>query len=197
MASVDRLMLVELLEAEKAKLSLEALELWKELEQSHYFSNEAERIINEDFSSEEAATFVRHQSHQIDVLKRFEQMQEDDRRTKNVLSELRMGLKRSDDAESRGEPAQPYRDKCVINASIMKDRDERGPGGSIRGEAFASRTVSQALARLGERSHLEAPSEARESPETVEEPERAEPRPATGETQEGVQRPWWRRVFGG
>jgi hypothetical protein len=37
-ASVDRLMLVELLEAEKAKLSLEALELWKELEQSHYFS---------------------------------------------------------------------------------------------------------------------------------------------------------------
>ena len=29
-------------------------------------------------------------------------MPEDDRRTKNVLSELRMGLKRSDDAESRG-----------------------------------------------------------------------------------------------
>ena len=70
MASVDRLMLVELIEAEKAKLSLEALELWKGLEQSHYFSNEAESIINEDFSSEEAATFVRHQ---IDVLKRFEQ----------------------------------------------------------------------------------------------------------------------------
>jgi hypothetical protein len=84
----------------------------------------------------------------------------------------------------------------VINASIMKDRDERGAGGSIRVEEFASRTVSQALARLGERSHLEAPSEARGSPETVEEPERAEPRPATGETQEGVQRPWWRRVFG-
>jgi excisionase family DNA binding protein len=44
---------------------------------------------------------------------------------------------------------------------------------------------------------IEAPQEARESPETVEEePERAEPRPATGEAQEGVQRPWWRRVFG-
>jgi hypothetical protein len=40
--------------------------------------------------------------------------------------------------------------------------------------------------------------EARESPETVEEePQRAEPRPATGEAQEGVQRPWWRRMFGG
>jgi hypothetical protein len=38
----------------------------------------------------------------------------------------------------------------------------------------------------------------RESPETVEEePERVEPRPGTTEAQEGVQRPWWRRVLGG
>ena len=45
---------------------------------------------------------------------------------------------------------------------------------------------------------IEAPQETRESPETVEEePERAEPRSATGGTQEAVQRPWWRRVFGG
>jgi hypothetical protein len=36
-----------------------------------------------------------------------------------------------------------------------------------------------------------------EPPETVEEePKRAEPQPATREDQEGVQRPWWRRVFG-
>jgi excisionase family DNA binding protein len=40
-------------------------------------------------------------------------------------------------------------------------------------------------------------TEARESPQTVgEEPERAEPRPATGGAEEGVRRPWWRRVFG-
>jgi excisionase family DNA binding protein len=41
----------------------------------------------------------------------------------------------------------------------------------------------------------------RETPEASEageeEPERAEPRPATGGAQEGVRRPWWRRVFGG
>jgi hypothetical protein len=47
---------------------------------------------------------------------------------------------------------------------------------------------------------LEAPassSEARESPQTVEEePERAEPYSATGGAEEGVRRPWWRRVFG-
>jgi hypothetical protein len=40
--------------------------------------------------------------------------------------------------------------------------------------------------------------EPRESPQTVEEePKRAEPRLATGGAQEGVQRPWWRRWFGG
>jgi hypothetical protein len=39
---------------------------------------------------------------------------------------------------------------------------------------------------------LEAPPEARESPETLEEePERAEPQSAIGETQAGTQRRWW------
>jgi hypothetical protein len=39
--------------------------------------------------------------------------------------------------------------------------------------------------------------ELRESPKTVEEePERAEPRPDASGVQEGVRRPWWRRVFG-
>jgi DNA-binding Lrp family transcriptional regulator len=46
---------------------------------------------------------------------------------------------------------------------------------------------------------LSAPpsQEPPEDAETVEEaPERAEPRPAAGGAQEGVQRPWWRRVLG-
>jgi hypothetical protein len=48
------------------------------------------------------------------------------------------------------------------------------------------------------RRELFARREPRESSETVEEePERAEPRPVTVESQESVQRPWWRRVFGG
>src|SRR5215208_4813338 len=45
---------------------------------------------------------------------------------------------------------------------------------------------------------LEAPEESSEATETVEEePQRAEPRPDASGAQEGVQRPWWRRVFGG
>ena len=47
------------------------------------------------------------------------------------------------------------------------------------------------------RRELFARREPRESPQTAEEePERAEPHPATVESQEGVQRPWWRRMFG-
>ena len=48
------------------------------------------------------------------------------------------------------------------------------------------------------RRELYALREPREPPETAsEEPERAESRPATGEAQEGVRRPWWRRVLRG
>ncbi len=55
------------------------------------------------------------------------------------------------------------------------------------------------LLNLTERiPQLEAPSEARESPQTVEEePGRAEPRSAAGEAQTVTSRPWWRRLLGG
>jgi hypothetical protein len=66
-----------------------------------------------------------------------------------------------------------------------------------QGHAEARRLLMAALERIP--PQLEAPSEARESPETVEEAsDRAEPRPATGGAQEGAQRrPWWKRVFRG
>jgi hypothetical protein len=45
---------------------------------------------------------------------------------------------------------------------------------------------------------IEAPQEASEAAETVEEAsDKAESHSATGGAQEGVRRPWWRRVFGG
>ena len=48
------------------------------------------------------------------------------------------------------------------------------------------------------RRELHALRELRETRQTVEEePERAEPRPDASGAQEGVQRPWWRRIFGG
>jgi len=47
------------------------------------------------------------------------------------------------------------------------------------------------------RRELFARREPRETPQRAEEaPDRAEPRPTTGGAQEGVRRPWWRRVLG-
>jgi hypothetical protein len=61
--------------------------------------------------------------------------------------------------------------------------------------AEARRLLMAALERI---PAIEAPQEASEAAETVEEAaERAEPRPTTGEAQEGVRRPWWRRMLGG
>ena len=63
--------------------------------------------------------------------------------------------------------------------------------------AEARRLLMAALERIPPQLEAPASPEARESPQTVEEePDRAEPRPTKVEPQEGVQRPWWRRVFG-
>jgi uncharacterized coiled-coil protein SlyX len=82
--------------------------------------------------------------------------------------------------------------KTVQNAYIQSLQDQI---------AFLRRELERKdaiLLNLTERiPQLEAPSEARESSQTVEEgPKRAE-QSATGEAQEGAQRPWWRRWFGG
>jgi len=60
---------------------------------------------------------------------------------------------------------------------------------------MTDRLLSAAMERFP--LQLEAPPDERESPQTVDEgPDRAEPRTATGETQESAHRPWWRRMFG-
>jgi len=57
------------------------------------------------------------------------------------------------------------------------------------------RIVAALTSRIPE---LEAPQEQRDAPETAqEEPERAEPHSDVPGAQEGSQRPWWRRMFGG
>jgi hypothetical protein len=64
-------------------------------------------------------------------------------------------------------------------------------------------TVIAQLSRANEEQartirQLEAPSEARESPQTAEEEsDRAEPHSDAPGSQEGVQRPWWRRILRG
>ena len=68
----------------------------------------------------------------------------------------------------------------------------------LQAERQAHAEARRIIAGLVERiPAIEAPQEASEASGTVEEePDRAEPRPVTVESQESVQRPWWRRVFG-
>ena len=71
--------------------------------------------------------------------------------------------------------------------------------GEIREELGAERVRRQMAEErtAALEAELQGFREARESPQTVEqEPERAAPRPATVESQEPLQRPWWKRVFG-
>jgi hypothetical protein len=69
----------------------------------------------------------------------------------------------------------------------------------LQAERQAHAEARRIIAGLVERiPAIEALQEASETAETVEEePERAEPRPLTVESQESVQRPWWRQWFGG
>jgi hypothetical protein len=68
----------------------------------------------------------------------------------------------------------------------------------LEAERQAHAEARRIIAGLVERiPAIEPPQEATDASETVEEePGRAEPHAATGGAQEGVQRPWWRRMFG-
>ena len=135
MGSVDRLTLVELIEAQKAKLSPEVLKLWEELDASFYKS-----------PGEEPAFIKRREAEIID---RMHRLPEADRHILDVLTELREGLYEFHLSERRGDAApQLYRDRCVIRASIIKDRHKRGEGDPLPPSEVSSRTVEQALSRL-------------------------------------------------
>jgi excisionase family DNA binding protein len=72
--------------------------------------------------------------------------------------------------------------------------------GAVREELGAERARRQMAEERAAalEAELEALREPRESSETVEEsPERGEPHSATEGAQEGVRRPWWRRIFSG
>jgi hypothetical protein len=68
----------------------------------------------------------------------------------------------------------------------------------VRSLEDANRENRRIIAALTSRiPAIEAPAETPEASETAEKQQgRGEPHPATVGAQEGVQRPWWRRVFG-
>jgi hypothetical protein len=131
---MDRPTLVELIEEEKAKLSPEALKLWEELDASLYTNPEVE------------PAFIKRR--EAEIIDGMDRLPEADRRIVEVLSELRAGLYESDLSERRGDPSQLHRDKSVIDASLIKDRDEGGRGNAQTPNEGLGLSVEQALVRL-------------------------------------------------
>ena len=125
---MDRLELAELIEAQKSKLSPQARGLWDEFDALINRSNDARK------------PFIR-QEH--DVMRRIGNLPWSDKRILNPLRELRVWLYESDDAESRGEPGEPYRVDSVLRAARFKDRDL---GRAVEGHM----TLEQAVDRLKE-----------------------------------------------
>jgi hypothetical protein len=92
----------------------------------------------------------------------------------------------------------PPSDSDVLT-SELRDR-LRYVEGQLEAERQAHAEARRIIAGLVERiPAIEAPAETPEATETVEQHQGRgeEPHSATGEAQESVQRPWWRRVFGG
>jgi hypothetical protein len=93
---------------------------------------------------------------------------------------------------------QPQSDKDAL-VSEMSDRIaslERQLEAERQANSEHRRLLAAALERIPPQLEAStAPSEPRESPETVS--DESATRPGTSEGQEGVQRSWWRRIFGG
>jgi excisionase family DNA binding protein len=104
-----------------------------------------------------------------------------------------------DSDQSETKPGLNGESTTLISA---KDETIRVLSEQLEAEREANRENRRIIAALTQRiPELEAPASPEPSgasDSVFEEPERAEPRSATGSAQEGAERvSWWRRVFGG
>src|SRR5215212_4572109 len=107
-----------------------------------------------------------------------------------------------DSSEARESPEStgPTSERGEVWEELDTERTRREMAESTLREGMAEeqrRREEAEQERDDLRRELYARREPRESPQTVEEePERAEPQSSTEGRQEGVHKPWWRRVLG-
>jgi hypothetical protein len=107
---LDRVRFIELIESETARLSPEGRDLWEELELIR------ESIL--DPADEE------RMAREYDVMERIFELPMQEQFVTSRLAELVAALRRSEEAERRGEPGEEDRIRGVINAAMLKDREE-------------------------------------------------------------------------
>ena len=105
----------------------------------------------------------------------------------------------TDNVADEGEDASVTRERDALISELRAHNDtlREQLEAERQGHAEARRIIAGLVERI---PAIEAPAspEPPEIPETSEEQQgRDAPHSATGGAQEGVQRPWWRRVFGG
>jgi hypothetical protein len=106
-----------------------------------------------------------------------------------------------DAQEKAPELVESLREQIGYLQGVIATRDEelRTRAEELRRRDQDLERRDRIIAALTERipQALEPPSEPPQSPETIEdEAQEAQPRPTTVESQEGVQRPWWRKLIG-
>jgi hypothetical protein len=126
---LDRVRFIELIESETARLSPEGRDLWEELELIR------ESIL--DPADEE------RMAREYDVMERIFELPMQEQFVTSRLAELVAALRRSEEAERRGEPGEEDRIRGVIYAAMLKDREEGR-------RVDPNMTLDLAIARLAE-----------------------------------------------
>jgi hypothetical protein len=107
---LDKVRFIELIEGETTRLSLEGRDLWEELE----FLRES--ILEPADESRMAREY--------EIMERIFELPVPEQFVTGRLAELVAALRRSEEAEGRGEPGGEERVRGVINAALLKDREE-------------------------------------------------------------------------
>ena len=128
---MNRLELIELIEAQKLKRSPRARELW-----DHYY---AQFYLSDD-GREELITLEEER-----LIRLMSELPRADKRGLAPLRQLLTGLYASDHAEGRGEPGESHRIDWVKAAAVSLDVEQGRQAGSYT-------TVEEAVARLKEPS---------------------------------------------
>jgi hypothetical protein len=126
---VDRMHLIALIEDQAAALSAEGRNLWEEME-----------FLRESIPDPEDP---RRMAREYDIMERIFELPVSEQFIASRLAELVGGLRAAEEAEHRGESGDGHRASGVINAAMLKDREEGRP-------IEANMTLGRAMARLEE-----------------------------------------------
>jgi hypothetical protein len=126
---VDRIRLIKLIEAHTARLSAEGRGLWEELE-----------FLRESIPDPEEPSRM---AREYDIMERIFELPVPQQFITSRLAELVGGLRAAEESERGGKSGEGYRARGVINAAMLRDREEGQP-------IDTHMTLGRAIARLEE-----------------------------------------------